>query len=126
MTWLVYSVTSAAVPVPHSSEGPVSPAAQPASKPIRMVTDPRPARLQSPPLPEDSSVATALEQSRVLGSGAYAMDADDGATDAKLGTAKAPQQSKGGIGRHRLPEADPKLAESKAPAKACCGGCSIM
>jgi hypothetical protein len=89
-----------------------------------MVTDPRPAKLQSLAL-ADTDAAVAAGQNHAHGGAVDAAVMADGAPGAKQGANKALRQPKG-IGRHRLPEADPKLEESKVPAKARCGGCSIM
>ena len=87
----------------------------PAAKPIRMVTDPRP--VKAVPLPSEGSMLTAAGQRHTQGSVPHAAAGLKGAEAAPKG---------GGIGRHRLPEAEPKLEEPKVPAKGCCGGCSIM
>jgi len=113
------SAPAAAVPVP-------SPA-----KPIRMVTDPRPAKpvtaaaAMAPPDDDDSTETAAEHTAHTQGS--PATDTATVVKDADAHGAGKVSMKGGGIGRHRLPEAEPKLEEAKVPrSKACCGGCSIM
>ena len=118
-------------PVVSPVSAPAAAAAAPLpspAKPIRMLTDPRPAKPVRPP-DDDDRTETAAEQ-RAPTQGSPATDTAAVVKDMTAvvsGAGKASLKGGGGIGRHRLPEAEPKLEEAKVPrSKACCGGCSIM
>jgi len=115
------TAAAAAIPVP-------SPA-----KPIRMVTDPRPAKpvmaAEGMTPPDDDNITKTAAERRPTERGPVADTAAVMKEDlvAEVSGAGKASSKGGGIGRHRLPEAEPKLEEAKVPrSKACCGGCSIM
>ena len=117
----VSGVSAAEKPSVISPGSPAAAVSSP-SKPIRMVTDPRPAKPVSPP--DDGRTETTADQRPTQVSDVQIAAVVKETTADVRGAEKAPKG--GGIGRHRLPEAEPKLEKAKVPSKACCGGCSIM